>query len=271
METCMNETPSVCALCCTYGRYLSMQRLTAFFWRHTYKDAKLLIFNTAPVALSVDTRKGDEWRDARGLPALQVEIVNQQLSDATGQPYRDIGTVRNDALARAKGEILCLYDDDDLFSEDHISRGVAGLLAHPKHRAWKPFKSLHSMSGGRFWEPCSNNLEASVFVWMDEVKKHGFKIGTGDENLSWFLAVKDAGLLQEEVGARATYGYQWSDPVAPHKQSGDMGNPMNFENHKKASHDFGDGKPLTGDFDVEPVLERFCAARTQLGLDGREA
>jgi hypothetical protein len=246
-----------------------MQRLLAFYFRQNYPEIKLLILNTGP-DLTLDTGPEHARRDSLGLPVMNVKLINQAIDDETGKPYTNVGAVRRDALSYATGDIFCLFDDDDGYAPDHVERGVAGLLDNPRYRAWKPATSLYSPNGGRSFQPCANNLEASVFIWMDEIRKHGFRIGTGDENLSWFHAVKDAGLLMEDPGARATYFYCWGDVVAPHKQSGDMGNPANFENHKRASIDFGDGKPLTGDFNVEPVLERFCAALKKFGLDGKD-
>jgi hypothetical protein len=40
-----------------------------------------------------------------------------------------------------------------------------------------------------------------------------------------------------------SYCFNWSDPheVAGHKQSGDINNPDNFENHKKSSGDYCTG------------------------------
>jgi hypothetical protein len=60
--------------------------------------------------------------------------------------------------------------------------------------------------------------------------------------------LRDEGQLNENnTKFVPSYCFNWSDPseVAGHKQSGDIDNPNNFENHKNASGDVADS-PLVG-------------------------
>jgi uncharacterized membrane protein len=87
-----------------------------------------------------------------------------------------------------------------------------------------------------------NTMEASVIVKMDRIREIGFRSDmTGYEGLSWYTKLRDEGNLNEHnTNYVPSYCFNWSDPseVAGHKQSGDINNPDNFENHKKASGDY---------------------------------
>jgi hypothetical protein len=87
-----------------------------------------------------------------------------------------------------------------------------------------------------------NTLEASVIVKMDRIKEIGFRSDiTGYEGLSWYTKLRDEKQLDEHnTKYIPSYCFNWSDPheVAGHKQSGDINNPNNFENHKLNSIDY---------------------------------
>ena len=82
---------------------------------------------------------------------------------------------------------------------------------------------------------------------MKVLKKYGFEYKNGLEHLSWRVKMKNNGELSEsdEVTPYESYAYVWGSSLAPHKTSGDVNNPDNFENHKLGSQDFGEGKKLT--------------------------
>jgi hypothetical protein len=88
-------------------------------------------------------------------------------------------------------------------------------------------------------------LEASVIVKMDRIKEIGFREDlTGYEGLSWYTRLRDEKQLDEyNPNYIPSYCFNWSDPseVAGHKQSGDIDNPNNFENHKQSSGDYCTG------------------------------
>ena len=89
---------------------------------------------------------------------------------------------------------------------------------------------------------CQNTLEASVIVKMNRIREIGFRSDiTGYEGLSWYTKLRDEKQLDElNNNYIPSYCFNWSDPheVAGHKQSGAIGSPDNFENHKLASIDY---------------------------------
>jgi effector-binding domain-containing protein len=55
-----------------------------------------------------------------------------------------------------------------------------------------------------------------------------------------------------------SYCFNWADPteIAGHKQSGDIDNPDNFENHKKQSGDYANS-PLTPLDNIDEVYKKY--------------
>ena len=77
---------------------------------------------------------------------------------------------------------------------------------------------------------------------MNRIREIGFRSDiTGYEGLSWYTKLRDEKQLDEwNNNYIPSYCFNWSDPheVAGHKQSGAIGSPDNFENHKLASNDY---------------------------------
>lgn len=94
---------------------------------------------------------------------------------------------------------------------------------------------------------------------MNRIREIGFREDlTGYEGLSWYTKLRDEGQLDEHNwNYIPSYCFNWSDPseVAGHKQSGDINNPNNFENHKRASLDCAK-RPLELKLDV-PEYQRY--------------
>jgi uncharacterized membrane protein len=132
-----------------------------------------------------------------------------------------------------------LADDDDIYLPYHIEQAVDGIRENGKD-SWKPQKSLFAISDRV--EFCQNTLEASVIVKMDRIREIGFREDkTGYEGLSWYTKLRDEKQLDEYNKKYVpSYCFNWSDTaeVAGHKQSGDINNPDNFENHKQSSGDY---------------------------------
>ena len=141
-----------------------------------------------------------------------------------------------------------LADDDDIYLPWHLQQAVEGIEEIGKD-AWKPEQSFFATQ--HKLELVMNTMEASVIVKMDRIREIGFRSDmTGYEGLSWYTQLRDEGQLDEHnKNYVPSYCFNWGDPseVAGHKQSGDINNPDNFENHKKASGDYAseDLMPIT--------------------------
>ena len=221
---------------CTYGRFETV-RQSMTFWRHQdYQNKELVIFNTAPVPLELDSAVKDNHN---------IRVVNWETEAGTDIPYSSLGKIRADAQLWAKGDVYICWDDDDMFLPWHISQGVEKLKEHGKP-AWKPKRSYFSRDGGETFQYAQNSMEASILVDINELRKYGFSHESGSEHLKWLIPMRDSGdLVIEEITPFESYAYVWGSDLAPHKTSGNIDHPNNFENHKVGSTDFGEGKKLT--------------------------
>jgi hypothetical protein len=220
---------------CTYGRFETV-RQSATFWKYQdYDNKELIIFNTAPVHIQLDD----------GLSDYNIRVINQQDETGTSTPFKSLGKVREDSLEYADGDIYICWDDDDMFLPWHMSQGMKKLNEHGSH-AWKPEHSYFSMDGGKTYKYAGNSMEASILVDINELKKHGFFYESGSEHLKWLDPMnKSKDVVIESVRPLESYAYVWGSKIAPHKTSGNINHPDNFEHHKQGSLDFGVDKKLT--------------------------
>ncbi len=221
-------------VCTTYRRFLCVRRILAQYDAQTYPIKELIIFNTDEEHPYYMT----EWRP-------DVIIVNNHLDYDSGLPYTNRGDILKDAITHATGDYFMLADDDDVYLPWHIQQAVEGIEENGKD-AWKPEFSFFATKTSV--HNVKNTMEASVIVKMDRIREIGFRTDlTGYEGLSWYTRLRDEGHLNENnKNYLQSYCFNWGDlaSVSGHKQSGDINNPQNFENHKGASMDWVTG-PLT--------------------------
>ena len=215
-------------VCTTYRRFTCVERIVAQYHAQTYENKELIIFNT-------DT----DYPYSLGFDDDSIIIVNNDKDYLTGEHYANRGQICRDAVTHATGDYFMLADDDDIYLPWHIEQAIDGIIENGKD-AWKPQKSFFA-APDRI-ELCQNTLEASVIVKMNRIREIGFRSDlTGYEGLSWYTQLRDEGNLDENnTDYVPSYCFKWSDPseIAGHKQSGDINNPDNFENHKAASCDY---------------------------------
>lgn len=223
---------------CTYGRFLCVERALNCFLSQTYPEKELIIFNTDIEQPYVD--------HGCVLGSLGVLIVNNGTDMETGQPYKNVGAIRRDALRFAGGTHVVTWDDDDIFLP-HFMRQAVDRMAETRLPAFKPQKSF--FYSGNHLRLVSNTLEASVVASIDKVREYGYHLETGKEGLAWYTKLRDNREMDEHDNHFIpSYCFNWNDGgemLAPHKQSGDIDNPENFENHKRASTDRVGGRRLS--------------------------
>jgi hypothetical protein len=218
-------------VCTSYRRFYCVKRIVAQYHAQTYPNKELIIFNT-------DMEHPYEL----GFDDPTIIVVNSDTNYLTCEKYKNRGEICRDAVTHATGDYFMLADDDDIYLPYHIQQAVDGIEELGTD-AWKPMRSLFA-TGDRV-EFCQNTLEASVIVKMDRIRQIGFREDlTGYEGLSWYTRLRDERQLDEyNPNYIPSYCFNWSDPseVAGHKQSGDINNPDNFENHKQSSGDYCTG------------------------------
>lgn len=222
------ENKKVSFVCTTYRRFTCVERIVAQYYAQTYKNKELIIFNTDiqhPYTL--------------GFEDLSIVIINNEIDYQTGLLYKNRGQICRDAVTHATGDYFMLADDDDIYLPWHMEQAVDGVEESGKD-AWKPEMSFFATQNKI--ELAMNTLEASVIVKMERIREIGFRTDlTGYEGLGWYTKLRDENQLNEHNRDYVpSYCFNWSDSseVAGHKQSGDINNPNNFENHKMASIDF---------------------------------
>lgn len=215
-------------VCTTYRRFYCVRRIVSQYHAQTYPNKELIIFNTDM-----------EHLYELGFNDNSIIVINNDINYETGQKYENRGQICRDAVTHATGDYFMLADDDDVYLPWHLQQAVEGIEELGTD-AWKPQKSFFSAPDRV--EISQNTMEASVIVKMNRIIEIGFREDlTGYEGLSWYTKLRDEKQLDEyNTNYLPSYAFNWSDPreVAGHKQSGDINNPDNFENHKKSSFDF---------------------------------
>jgi hypothetical protein len=232
----MNKISFVCT---TYRRFTCVERIIAQFYAQQYENKELIIFNT-------DTEHPMEL----GFSADDIIVVNNNTDYETGNPYQNRGQICRDAVTHATGDYFMLADDDDIYLPWHMRQAHDGILLNGKD-AWKPNRSFFATK--HKLELVQNTLEASIIVKMNRIRELGFRMDkTGYEGLGWYTKLRDERQLDEHYTYHVpSYCFNWSDPheIAGHKQSGDINNPNNFENHKQSSLDYA-RRPLMNDVNL---------------------
>jgi len=223
-------------ICTSYRRYRCVQRIIKQYLLQDYPNKELVILNTDPEYLfTLDSSLKDE----------NIIVVNNHIDYANGKPYTNRGDICRDAVEHATGDYFMLADDDDIYLPWHIRQAVDGINRN-RLDSWKPEMSFFRTRDKI--EVVRNTMEASIVVKMHRIRKIGFRSDlTGYEGISWYTQLRNERQLNEhEKYYIPSYCFNWGDPdeLGGHKQSGDIDNPDNFENHKKQSKDFST-EPLT--------------------------
>jgi len=225
------EYPQITAIMCTYGRFTCVERAVNSFLAQTYPNKRLLIYNTDSESPYIETEE---------LTKNGIRIVNNDIDYETKLPYTNVGAIRRDALSLEYNEdgYVITWDDDDIFLP-HFMQQAVDRMQQTGLPSFKPEKSF--FYSGDNLRLVKNTLEASVVALYKKVEEYGYLLETGKEGLGWYTKMRDNKELDENDPYYVpSYCFNWNDGQqmkAPHKQSGDINNPDNFQNHKKQSLD----------------------------------
>lgn len=245
----MNKTIS--AVMCTYGRFSCVERAINCFLSQTYKDKELIIFNTDTKSPYKTTFVKEVLNEHFGIGHFDklsnhnIIVINCDTDSETEKPYTNVGAIRRDALMFASGAYTVTWDDDDIFLP-HFMQQAVDRMEQTGLPFFKPEKSF--FYSGNHLRLVMNTLEASVVGRTEYVRKYGYLLETGKEGLGWYTKARDRKELDEhDTHYIPSYCFNWNDGQemkAPHKQSGDIDNPDNFNNHKSQSNDFVNDRDL---------------------------
>jgi hypothetical protein len=218
-------------ICTTYRRFRCVQRIVAQYHAQSYKNKELIIFNT-----------DEEFPYVLGFEDDSIIVINNGIDYVTNEKYTNRGDICRDAITHATGYYFMLADDDDIYLPFHIEQAVDGIISNGKD-CWKPKQSFFA-TGGNI-ELSQNVMEASVIVKMERIREIGFRNDmTGYEGMQWYDKLKSEGHLDEDnLIFIPSYSFNWGDPpeIGGQKQSSDIDNPDNFDNHKLKTKDIVTG------------------------------
>jgi len=236
----VKEYPQVTAIMCTYGRFSCVERAVNCFLAQTYPNKRLVIYNT-----DIDSRyENHDWFNKH-----RILVWNNNMDYRTKEDYTNVGAIRRDALELVQdnyGGYVVTWDDDDIFLPWFMEQAV-DRMQQTGLPSFKPEMSF--FYSGNNLRLVRNTLEASVVDKHDKVVEYGYLLETGKEGLGWYTKMRDNKELNEhDTYYVPSYCFNWNDGQemnAPHKQSGDIDNPNNFNNHKAASIDRVNGRSLS--------------------------
>lgn len=239
-------TPKISAVMCTYGRFTCVERALNCFLAQSYLNKELIIYNTDVESPYTDADCANKMCVVRqGLTKHNVMIINNNIDRVTKEPYTNVGAIRRDALMFASGDYVVTWDDDDIFLPHFMQQGI-DRITQTGLPSFKPEMSF--FYSGNNLRLVRNTLEASILADIRKVREYGYLLETGKEGLGWYTKMRDNKELNEhDTYYIPGYCFNWNDGQemnAPHKQSGDIDNPNNFENHKTASKDRVNGRNL---------------------------
>jgi hypothetical protein len=248
----------VYAIMATCGRHTLAERSLRFFLDQKHADDidhkdiyHLIIYNNSPITLSTDPTLMEGVEGYK-----RVELINQHIDQATGEPYANLGAIYNDLISHIDEikfdfaedaenpteYVIVHWDDDDIFLPNHLAEGMKGYRRALKQGkvAYKPEKSYYRHPGGI--QLMGNNLEPSVFVRGSHIQKHKYSLTTSDQHMPWFNALLSENAMLIDSMGPPTLIYNWGDTDIPtFKTSGNAGHPKNFDNYRNFSKDHGDG------------------------------
>ena len=258
----IKDYPQLTAVMCTYGRFTCVERAMNCYLAQTYPNKRLIIYNT-------DTNNRYEIQD--WFNEKRILVWNNNTDYLTKENYTNVGAIRRDALDLVSDGFsgyVVTWDDDDVFLPHFLQQAVDRMRITNKP-CFKPAQSFF-FSGGNL-RLVKNTMEASVVVSAAKVREYGYLLDTGREGLGWYTKLRDMGELDENDDyCIPSYCFDWETNLTGgyvHRQSGDIDNPNNFENHKKNTTDFVGGREIsvwsTQDLIVsyKPYHDYFCENR----------
>lgn len=218
----------VCAITATKGRDKCLERCVKMFLDQTYTNSVQLIYNNSCNAQRLNTN----------LPEDRFILINNCFDLQTGEKYTSLGAIYRDILTYIPEDIdvVCFFDDDDLYLPNHIEEGVKGLEKGGK-AGYKPKNSY--FKNGNIVSLMNNVFEPSIFLKKEALLRHGFHETTSDQHMKWVNGLLSEDQIYMDVQGKPTFVYTWNNNVF--KTSGNPNNPTNFSNYEKHCQDIGDG------------------------------
>ncbi|HTF98528.1 MAG TPA: glycosyltransferase family A protein [Cellvibrio sp.] len=136
----MQKNPLVSCLCITNNRLFFLKRAINCFKNQTYEDSELLI-----VCLDTDLATINYMKDQHpGEKNIQLITISSELN-------LTLGDIRNESIKAAKGEFFCVWDDDDYYHCERLSRSMHAIKVSGKSGVVLGNLIIHHLAGKSFY------------------------------------------------------------------------------------------------------------------------
>ena len=210
----------IVGLMATHGRHYYCERAVGMFLQQNHPNKHLIILQNSPVPQKLD------------IDYQNVTLVNRSNFSNLGDIYNAmLEYIPKDA------DLITIFDDDDIFLQDHFSEGEKGVIRGGK-KAYKPEKSYFYC--GDSITLTSNVLEPSWFVDVNVIKSSKFKSESKQHHMDWVnWLITNKQVFVDPTGPN-TLVYVWGNQEkCIYHTSGD-GTSRSFENFREKETDHGD-------------------------------
>lgn len=226
----------ITAIMCTYGRVRYVRRSIGLFLNQNYENKQLLIYNNAPEDIIMDSVEG-------------VIIINNHIDLVTSEEYGDVGSIFRDALTFVDKDTnyIAIWDDDDIFFENHLSQGMIFLQENPDFMVWRNRYYLYKLAEQSIEMVDSvTYTEGACIIEREFLDKIGFHLGTSlTYHHKWYLEAQRLDKFGIEQNILPTFCLEWAQQSVAHISSLAGYNDANTRNLVKSnSTDFGNGSKL---------------------------
>jgi hypothetical protein len=140
------QTPKVSCVTVTTGRVNLIKKAIHCYLYQTYKNRELVILS-----------QGTE-EENRQIESHVRSLGRDDIIFFEAPSHLTLGAMRNTSIEIAKGDIICQWDDDDLYDPDRIRTQYLALRRHSKNVgcAYSNFLKYFKNTGEVYWCDWSN-------------------------------------------------------------------------------------------------------------------
>lgn len=206
------DGPLVSCLCLTYARPHILREAVWCFLQQDYPNKELIIVNDHHQPIELDGE----------YPQIRLHNLPDRMPN--------LGAKRNYSAQVAKGEILLVWDDDDLFLPWRISETVKHLSAAPDKWAFKPDRAWFS-TNNQGYRISSNLYHSQLGIRRDAFYMVGAytEMNSGQDIDFERRLPRNRWIRRQTPVSELIYVYRWGNGVthisglgrdAPGKESG---------------------------------------------------
>lgn len=233
--------PYISAICVTYGRVSRLREALACFAQQDYAGQReLIIINSFPQQ------------------QLSTAVPNVRMFNCEQRPM-SLSACRNLAIANAKGEVIVVWDDDDLYLPHYLT--VIGEAYAESEADWVRLNPVWYSEQWKIKKPFSTWINSVSFrktAW-EKVGRYPRDLSVGEDQAMWSRLSKECkGVTVELKPEEIPVIYSWANSV--HHISGQgwdkPGRTNAYERSRiELEHRVTRGQEPIGKIVLEPQLE----------------